>query len=47
MREKKVDFAWFGPFSYVLAHERAGAEALQWEWMQGQHNLPFLSGCNA
>ncbi|MCS7200245.1 MAG: phosphate/phosphite/phosphonate ABC transporter substrate-binding protein [Caldimicrobium sp.] len=27
MRAKKVDFAWFGPFSYVLAHERAGAEA--------------------
>ncbi|MHB8066566.1 MAG: phosphate/phosphite/phosphonate ABC transporter substrate-binding protein [Desulfobaccales bacterium] len=27
MRAKKVDFAWFGPFSYVMAHERAGAEA--------------------
>lgn len=27
MRAKKVDVAWFGPFSYVLAHERAGAEA--------------------
>ncbi len=27
MRAKKVDFAWFGPFSYVLAHERAGVEA--------------------
>lgn len=27
MRTKKVDFAWFGPFSYVLAQERAGAEA--------------------
>lgn len=27
MRAKKVDFAWFGPFSYVLAHDRAGAEA--------------------
>lgn len=27
MRAKKIDFAWFGPFSYVLAHERAGAEA--------------------
>ncbi|MCL4476199.1 MAG: phosphate/phosphite/phosphonate ABC transporter substrate-binding protein [Nitrospirae bacterium] len=27
MRAKKVDFAWFGPFSYVLANERAGAEA--------------------
>ncbi len=27
MRAKKVDFAYFGPFSYVLAHERAGAEA--------------------
>ncbi|HDY70233.1 MAG TPA: phosphonate ABC transporter substrate-binding protein, partial [Nitrospirae bacterium] len=25
MRAKKVDFAWFGPFSYVLANERAGA----------------------
>ncbi|QER41875.1 phosphate/phosphite/phosphonate ABC transporter substrate-binding protein [Thermodesulfobacterium sp. TA1] len=27
MRAKKVDFAWFGAFSYVLANERAGAEA--------------------
>lgn len=27
MRAKKVDVAWFGPFSYVLANERAGAEA--------------------
>lgn len=27
MRAKKLDFAWFGPFSYVLANERAGAEA--------------------
>ncbi len=27
MRAKKVDFAWFGPFSYVMAHERAGADA--------------------
>ncbi len=27
MRAKKVDFAWFGPFSYVMAHDRAGAEA--------------------
>ncbi|MBU4321241.1 MAG: phosphate/phosphite/phosphonate ABC transporter substrate-binding protein [Nitrospinae bacterium] len=27
MRAKKLDVAWFGPFSYVLANERAGAEA--------------------
>ncbi|MGD0827029.1 MAG: phosphate/phosphite/phosphonate ABC transporter substrate-binding protein [Desulfobaccales bacterium] len=27
MRAKKVDFAWFGPFSYTMAHDRAGAEA--------------------
>lgn len=27
MRAKKIDFAWFGPFTYVIAHERAGAEA--------------------
>ncbi len=27
MRAKKIDFAWFGPFSYTLTHERAGAEA--------------------
>ena len=27
MRAKKVDFAWFGPFSYTMAHERAGADA--------------------
>lgn len=25
MRAGKVHFAWFGPFSYVMAHERAGA----------------------
>lgn len=23
-----VDIAWYGPFSYILAHERAGAEAI-------------------
>lgn len=28
MRAKKVDIAWFGPFSYVMANERAGAEAV-------------------
>ena len=28
MRAKKVDIAWFGPFSYVMAVERAGAEAV-------------------
>lgn len=27
MRAKKADIAWFGPFSYVLANDRAGAEA--------------------
>lgn len=27
MRAKKVDIAWFGPFSYVMAAQRAGAEA--------------------
>ncbi|WP_448587982.1 phosphonate ABC transporter substrate-binding protein [Thermocrinis sp.] len=27
MRAKKVDFAWFGGFSYILAAERANAEA--------------------
>jgi phosphonate transport system substrate-binding protein len=27
MRAKKVDFAWFGPFSYTMAHDRAGADA--------------------
>jgi phosphonate transport system substrate-binding protein len=27
MRSKKVDIAWFGPFSYVMANERANAEA--------------------
>jgi phosphonate transport system substrate-binding protein len=27
MRAKKADLAWFGPFSYVLANDRAGAEA--------------------
>lgn len=28
MRSKHVEIAWFGPFSYVLASEVAGAEAL-------------------
>ena len=28
MRAKKVDIAWFGPFSYVMANERASAEAV-------------------
>lgn len=27
MRAKKVDIAWFGPFSYAMAAQRAGAEA--------------------
>lgn len=27
MRANKVDIAWFGPFSYAMAAERAGAEA--------------------
>lgn len=27
MRQKKVDIAWFGPLSYVLAEQEAGAEA--------------------
>ena len=28
MRYKHIDIAWFGPFSYILAAEEAGAEAL-------------------
>jgi phosphonate transport system substrate-binding protein len=28
MRNKHIDVAWFGPFSYILAAEEAGAEAL-------------------
>lgn len=28
MRNKHIDIAWFGPFSYILAVEEAGAEAL-------------------
>ena len=28
MRNKHIDIAWFGPFSYVLAVEEAGAEAI-------------------
>ncbi|MCK4488105.1 MAG: phosphate/phosphite/phosphonate ABC transporter substrate-binding protein, partial [Desulfobacterales bacterium] len=27
MRKKRVDIAWFGPLSYVLAEQEAGAEA--------------------
>ncbi len=32
MRSKKVDIAFYGPFSYILAHEEANAQAL----IQGQ-----------
>ena len=28
MRNKHIDMAWFGPFSYILAVEEAGAEAI-------------------
>ncbi|MDP2729881.1 MAG: phosphonate ABC transporter substrate-binding protein [Dehalococcoidales bacterium] len=28
MRNKHIDMAWFGPFSYILAVEQAGAEAI-------------------
>lgn len=28
MRSKHIDIAWFGPFSYILANQEAGAEAL-------------------
>jgi phosphonate transport system substrate-binding protein len=28
MRNKHIDMAWFGPFSYILAAEEAGAEAV-------------------
>ena len=28
MRAKHIDMAWFGPFSYILAAEQAGAEAI-------------------
>ncbi len=42
MRAKKVDFAWFGPFSYVLAHERAGAEAFA-VGMDGKGNTTYRS----
>jgi phosphonate transport system substrate-binding protein len=27
MRQKEIDIAWFGPFSYILAHTEAGAQA--------------------
>lgn len=42
MRAKKVDFAWFGPFSYVLAHERAGVEAFA-VGMDGKGNTTYRS----
>lgn len=42
MRAKKVDFAWFGPFSYVLANERAGAEAFA-VGMDGKGNTTYRS----
>jgi phosphonate transport system substrate-binding protein len=28
MRAKHIDMAWFGPFSYIIAHNVAGAEAI-------------------
>ncbi len=28
MRAKHIDMAWFGPFSYIIAHNIAGAEAI-------------------
>ncbi len=28
MRAKHIDLAWFGPFSYIIAHNVAGAEAI-------------------
>lgn len=28
MRSKHIDMAWFGPFSYIIAHNIAGAEAI-------------------
>lgn len=27
MRQQQIDVAWFGPFSYILAHKEAGAQA--------------------
>ncbi|MCL6559561.1 MAG: phosphonate ABC transporter substrate-binding protein [Firmicutes bacterium] len=35
MRSGKVDFAWFGPFSYILAAEKANAEAFAVEVREG------------
>lgn len=35
MRSKNLDFAWYGPFSYVLAAKEAGAEAFAVEVREG------------
>jgi phosphonate transport system substrate-binding protein len=42
MRAKKLDFAWFGPFSYILANERANAEAFAVS-MDEKENITYRS----
>ena len=43
MRSKKVDIAFYGPFSYILAHEEANAQAL----IQGQDKDGKLATYNS
>ncbi len=43
MRAKKVDIAFYGPFSYILAHEEANAQAL----LQGQDKDGKLATYNS
>jgi phosphonate transport system substrate-binding protein len=43
MRKKRVDIAWFGPLSYVLAEQEAGAEAVAVGIRKGQNTSTYKS----
>jgi phosphonate transport system substrate-binding protein len=43
MRKDRVDIAWFGPLSYVLAEQEAGAEAIAVGIRKGQNTSTYKS----
>lgn len=43
MRKKRVDIAWFGPLSYVLAEQEAGAEAIAVGVRKGSSSSTYKS----
>lgn len=51
MRKKRVDIAWFGPLSYYLAEQEAGAEAFAVGVRQGSkshtYKTVFVTPCNS